>query len=114
MTTAKIASNAVTFDKLSTDVQSRFTSIDATNARQDEHLKELDAGVAMALALANVPMVPGKLLSLGFGVGTFNGEEAGALKLSIAPPGENFVISAGGTVASGGEGGAAVGIAFGL
>ncbi len=107
MTTEKIANGSVTHDKLSTGVQNQLSGM-------EDRLDKLDAGVAMALAFASVPSVPGKTLSMGFGVGSFNDEEAAAIKFSYTPVGENYAITAGGTVASGGDTGGAVGIAFGL
>lgn len=109
-----IADGAVGFSQLSSDVQNRLAAVEHQTAAQSEHLKELDGGVAMALALSSITMVPGKTLSLGAGVGTFNGEQGAALKIMVAPEGENWVISGGGSVASGGNAGAAMSISFGM
>lgn len=107
VTSAKIADGAVTYDKLGADVQGMIGGVNG-------HLSDLDAGVAMALAMANVPMVQGKALSLGVAAGFYNGEQGGAVKINLVPPGTNIAISAGAGFASSGVGSATVGVAIGF
>ena len=71
ITEAKIADGAVTYDKLGADVHSRFDKI-------DKGLMEANSGVAMAMAMANIPQLSltNKRYSMGLGVGHYNGRTA--------------------------------------
>ena len=83
VTTDKIAVGAVTHDRLAPAVQAMITDNSATIAQHDQRLNDLDAGVAMALAFASVPVVPGKGFSLGLAVGSYNDQEGYAAKLNL-------------------------------
>ena len=99
--TSNIQNGAVTFAKLDAGVQAQLIANSAlldqhsaTLARHEEHLSDLDAAIAMALALANIPVVPGKTFSLGMAAGTYNSEESLAVKLSWIPE-KNVIVSGG-------------------
>ena len=77
ITTGKIANGAVTLNKLGADVHQRFKRIDAT-------LDKANGGVAMAMAMANIPTVSiDTTFSLGVGMGTFEGANSLAVGASL-------------------------------
>jgi autotransporter adhesin len=84
----------------------------ATLSAHESHLSDLDAGVAMALAMANVPIVPGKTFSLGMAAGSYGGEQGYALKLNWMPE-SNITVSGGVALNSRDETSGAVGVAIG-
>jgi hypothetical protein len=61
VTTEKIADGAVTWDKLSNHVQGRITDL-------EEHVEDLDGGIAMAMALGGMQTAPGKRFNFTLGV----------------------------------------------
>ena len=90
---------------IATNHETRITTLENAHHDLKKGQQRSDAGVSMALALANVPMVMGKTLSLGVGLGSFNGESGAAVKAQFVPT-SNVVVSLGG--ATGSQGGSAV------
>ncbi|MDQ3565845.1 MAG: YadA C-terminal domain-containing protein [Pseudomonadota bacterium] len=112
VTTDKIALGAVTHDRLAPAVQAMIADNSATIAQHDQRLNDLDAGVAMALALASVPVVPSKDVSLGLAVGSYNGQEGYAAKLNWVAT-TNLVVSGGVGANSRNEVSGAIGVSIG-
>ena len=101
-----IASNTSNISANTTNISSNSSRIDAFENqtigrfdRIERSVKNVESGVAMAMSMANAPMVfgPGKRLSLSLGAGFFEGHAAGSFRTAIMPN-ENLVIS--GTVAA--------------
>ena len=106
VTTAKIADGAVTFGKLGAGVRKRITDL-------EENVEDLNTGVAMAIALASAPIVPGKNASFSIGGGMFKNEYGGAARLAIRLR-ENAYLTVNGTAGTNGQyaGGVGMEIAF--
>lgn len=86
ITGADIQDGSVGLVDLSASVQSQITGNTAAIGQIREDIQDLKGGVAMGLAMANVPGVPrGKQFALGVGAGIYDGESAGAIKFSMAP-----------------------------
>jgi hypothetical protein len=111
VTNEKIADGAVSYDKLDQNLQNTIASIDAL-PDINRHLSDLDGGVAMAIALANVPMVPGKRFSLGVAAGGYNGESGYAAKFNWAID-DTMVFSGGAMTNSRGQLSGAAGLSIG-
>ena len=106
VTTDKIADNAVTFGKLGAGVRKRITDL-------EEDVEDANAGVAMAVALASAPIVPGKNASLSIGGGMFKNEYGGAARLAIRLR-ENAYLTFNGTASTDGLYAAGTGLGIGF
>jgi hypothetical protein len=76
-----------------------------------ERLDELEAGVAMSLALSSAPIVPNKKFNLSLGLGVYKDTAAVSGKISYAVN-ENLAIGGGLGLGDGNFGGA-VGVTIG-
>ena len=77
-------------------------------------VEDLEGGVALAIAMANAPIVAGgdSGLSLSLGTGAFKGEVAGAARASFSRNGLTMTGSVGATGSGDIGGGAGIGIGF--
>lgn len=92
-----------------------FGQYSAGMTNLNNEVEDLKGGVASAIAIANIPGVPaGKQFAIGFGGGTYAGENAGALKLSFAPQSMDAVQVNASVAMSGGDTGAGVGVSYGF
>jgi len=118
ITAADLATGSVTTDEildgtigtadLSAGLQNRLNGFDS-------EINDLKGGVASAIAIATIPGVPaGKQFAVGLGGGTYDGENAGALKLSFAPQSMQSVQVNGSVTFSDSNTGAGVGVSYGF
>ena len=106
VSTRTIQDQAVTFEKLGPQVQTRITDL-------EDKVGKLTDGVALATAIANAPAVAAAVgeNSISFGTGFYDGSFAGAFKYSYVPA-ENSLINV--SVATSGNSEYAVGGGVGL
>ena len=85
-----------------------------TDKRLNEIRDEARAGVASAMAMGAIPMVPNKRFSIGAGAATYHGQNAVAIGLKVKTENDKAVISLSGSASSNGDFGASAGFAFGF
>lgn len=85
-----------------------------TDKRLREIRDEARAGVASAMAMGAIPMVPNKRFSIGAGTATYHGQNAVAVGLKVKTENDKAIISLTGSASSNGDFGAAAGFAFGF
>ena len=85
-----------------------------TYKRLREIRDEARAGVASAMAMGAIPMVPNKRFSIGAGAATYHGQNAVAVGLKVKTENDKAVISLSGSASSNGDFGASAGFAFGF
>ncbi|OBW97191.1 YadA-like family protein [Gallibacterium anatis] len=92
--------------------------IGSLKAYTDKRLKDIRdearAGVASAMAMGAIPMVPNKRFSIGAGTATYHGQNAVAIGLKVKTENDKAVISLSGSASSNGDFGASAGFAFGF
>ncbi|MFU2075776.1 YadA-like family protein [Gallibacterium anatis] len=92
--------------------------IGSLKAYTDKRLKDIRdearAGVASAMAMGAIPMVPNKRFSIGAGAATYHGQNAVAIGLKVKTENDKAVISLSGSASSNGDFGASAGFAFGF
>ncbi|MEH8093176.1 YadA-like family protein [Gallibacterium anatis] len=92
--------------------------IGSLKAYTDKRLKDIRdearAGVASAMAMGAIPMVPNKRFSIGAGAATYHGQNAVAIGLKVKTENDKAIISLTGSASSNGNFGAAAGFAFGF
>jgi autotransporter adhesin len=89
------------------------TSIDQLSFDVEEVRRDANAGTAAAMALATVPQAYGPGMGMvGGGVSTWGGQQAFAVGASKANADGTFVVKAGATINTRGNGGGAVGAGF--
>lgn len=109
--TSEIADGSVGLADLSPAATAAFASSASVNALGNR-VDDVEAGVAMAMAMSSTGHVPGKKFTFSLGTGFFQGEAAASGRFSFAPR-DHIVVSVGASAASGEVAGTA-GISFGL
>jgi hypothetical protein len=109
--TSEITDGSIGMADLSAAVSSQLSAstaqFDAVNGRIDD----VEAGVAMAMAMSSTGHVSGKTFSFSLGSGVYKGEAAASTRFSYAPR-QNIILSVAAATAAGDFGGSA-GVTFG-
>lgn len=96
VTSDKIAAGAINRAHLSPELQNQLDSYDQFQATTDARFKEVEQGVATAVALAGLPKVNGNNANnFAVGVGQYGSSQAIAAQYSHQPKGRNYAISFG-------------------
>ena len=97
----------MSFDKLAPTVQNRITTLESD-------VSDLRVGVALAMAMANAPIVldGDKKFSISVGLGFYDSEAAGSVKAAMKL-GQNGILT-GSAAFSDNETAAGVGVGFGF
>lgn len=98
-------------DKIIKENSQRIVKLE--NQKHEDICKESRAGIAGALATAQITPVPNHKLTVGAGVGTYRGESAVALGVKYLPK-DNVIFSLSGSADTRSGVGAATGVSFGF